>query len=182
MITVGGCNIEDIPLYEWRSLVNLITQDNQLFHTTILENLHYGGSCPEPTRIIHTTKLSCIYEHIMSLPCQFETILGDQGITLSGGERQRIAIARALIKNADIVLLDEATSAVDSDREKIILQNIYQHYTGKTIIISSHRLSSIKNVDEIICIHKGEVVEQGSHDELLKKKGYYWSLFKEQIE
>jgi len=181
-ITIGNINIKDVDLKTLRNSINHISQDNQLFHDTILNNITYANENENILSVENTCRLSGILEFIDSTPKKWDTMVGDQGTTLSGGQKQRISIARSLLKVPQIILLDEATSAIDSENEREILQNICRHYTDKTIIITSHRLSTIKFVDEIIYLQDGKVIESGSHNELIKKRGYYWNLFKDQIE
>jgi ABC-type multidrug transport system fused ATPase/permease subunit len=181
-IYIDGKDIEQIEINKIRHKIALITQDNQLFHDSIWENIKYGNEDATDVEIIESTKAVGIFDHIMTIDDHFDSVVGDQGTKISGGQKQRIAIARALLKKADIVILDEATSALDSDSEKQIFHNLRTIYCQKTIILVSHRLSAIKDVDEIICMDKGQVVEQGPHSILIESKGFYYSLFKNQIE
>ena len=181
-IYFDGTELEFFNINNLREKIALITQDNQLFHNTIYENIKYGNEFSTFDEIIESTKITGIYEHIMSIDGKFESIVGDNGTKLSGGQKQRIAISRALLKKADVVILDEATSALDSESEKQIFNNLCTIYKSKIMILVSHRLSAIKEVDEIICLDNGRVVEQGPHEILIEAKGFYYSLFKNQIE
>ena len=174
-------NIRDIDMTSWRNRIVLVNQDNHLFHGTILENIRYGMESASFNQIEEATRQSVIKDHIESMPGRFDSVIGDHGVTLSGGQKQRIAIARSILKQAQIVLLDETTSAIDSETEKIILHNLFRIHRDRTILIVSHRLSAIKNVDQIICMDKGMIVEVGTHEELIGRKGYYWKLYKEQV-
>lgn len=181
-ICVGNTNLNNINITSLRRRIALITQDNQLFHESIAENIRYGKlDCTEEEIEVAAIQAN-IAEHIHQLPDQFDTILGDQGAGLSGGQQQRIAIARAILKDAYIIILDEATSALDSDSEKSILEHLCELYAEKTMIIISHRLSAIRDMEEIVCMDQGRLIENGTHEELIDRKGFYWRLFKEQIE
>ncbi|NVO09765.1 MAG: ABC transporter ATP-binding protein [Bacteroidales bacterium] len=181
-IFIDGQELEHIGINSLRKKIALITQDNQLFHDTIWENIKYGNETAPKDEITKSAKVTGIYDHIMTIDDKFDSVVGDKGTKLSGGQKQRIAIARALLKKSDVVILDEATSALDSESEKQIFNNLRDIYKDKTMILVSHRLSAIKEVDEIICMDKGQVVEQGSHEALINTKGFYYSLFKNQIE
>lgn len=181
-IYLGGQRIDQFDLYALRSRINLVSQDNQLFHDTILNNITYGNAAASQEQAQQAAQLSYIYDYIREMPSRFDSMVGDQGVTLSGGQKQRIGIARSMLRTgADIILLDEATSAIDSDTESRILENICRANKGKIIIVVSHRLSAIKDVDQIICLNNGAVEETGTHTELLEKRGFYWNLFRNQI-
>jgi ABC-type multidrug transport system fused ATPase/permease subunit len=165
-----------------RRRIALITQDNQLFHESIAENIRYGKLDSTEEEIKISAIQANIAEHIRQLPDKFDTLVGDRGAGLSGGQQQRIAIARAILKDADVIVLDEATSALDSDSEKNILEHLCRLYAEKTMIVISHRLSAIRDMEEIVCLDQGKMIESGTHEELISRKGFYWRLFKEQIE
>jgi len=174
--------INEVGIDTLRKKITLISQDNQLFHDSILENIRYGNSELSEEKAQQAAKYTGIHEHVISLNDKYDAQVGDKGTRLSGGQRQRIAIARAILKNADIIILDEATSGLDSESEKEIFRNLIQLYHDKTMLFISHRLSTIKDVDEIICMHDGRIVEYGSYDVLIAKRGFYWKLFQNQIE
>jgi ABC-type multidrug transport system fused ATPase/permease subunit len=181
-ISIGNMEIAKINIHVLRRSIALVTQDNQLFHESIVENIRYGKLDGTKEEIEISAIQANIADHIHQLPDEFNTLIGDRGASLSGGQQQRIAIARAILKDADVIILDEATSALDSDSEKNILEHLCRLYSEKTMIIISHRLSAIRNMDEIVCMDAGGIVESGSHEDLIIKKGFYWRLFKEQIE
>lgn len=181
-VYIGDTQLNKINIDSLRRKIALITQDNQLFHESIAENIRYGKLDSTKKEIEKAAIQVDIASHINQLPDEFDTIIGDQGAGLSGGQQQRIAIARAIIKDADIIILDEATSALDSDSEKNILKYLCDLYKEKMIIIISHRLSAIRDMEQIICMDKGQMTENGTHEELIGRKGFYWRLFKEQIE
>jgi ABC-type multidrug transport system fused ATPase/permease subunit len=174
--------INEVGINTLRKKIALISQDNQLFHDSILENIRYGNSELSEEKAQQAAKYTGIHEHVVSLNDKYDAQVGDKGTRLSGGQRQRIAIARAILKNADIIILDEATSGLDSESEKEIFGNLIQLYHDKTMLFISHRLSTIKDVDEIICMHDGHIVEYGPYDVLIAKRGFYWKLFQNQIE
>lgn len=181
-IYINDINIKHLSLAELRSHINLITQDNHLFHDTIYNNICYGKDFVNLSEVQVALSKSSLYNEISSLPYNTNTVIGDQGTTLSGGQRQRIAIARAFLKKVEIIIFDEATSGVDSEKELDILNSVNEYYCKNEIkIFISHRLSTIKNVDSIICLNDGQVIESGSHDFLINQKGFYWNLYKNQI-
>jgi ABC-type multidrug transport system fused ATPase/permease subunit len=165
-----------------RRKIALITQDNQLFHESIAENIRYGKPDSTKEEIENAAVQADIAGHVRQLPDQFDALVGDRGAGLSGGQQQRIAIARAILKDADVIILDEATSALDSDSEKNILAHLCRLYAEKTMIVISHRLSAVRDMEEIVCLEQGKVTESGTHEELTARKGFYRQLFKEQIE
>ncbi len=165
-----------------RENMALVSQNVFLFPATIYENVKYGNLRASKDEIIEACKKAEIHNFIMSLPQGYETIVGERGVLLSGGERQRISIARAFLKNAPILLLDEPTSAIDVETERLIQQAIDKLSENKTCIIIAHRLSTIKNVDEIMVLKNGVVAEKGTHDELLKKQGVYAGMYGKETE
>lgn len=181
-IYIGDVDIRNMDINELRSKIAVVTQDNQLFHDSVWENIKYGNPESSDPDIAKASELTGLDEQVKKIKNNYQAIVGDRGTKLSGGQKQRIAITRAILKNADIIILDEATSALDSESEKTIFENLCGLYRDKTMILISHRLSAIKDVDEIICMDKGQVIEKGSHEELITKRGFYRNLFKEQIE
>jgi ABC-type multidrug transport system fused ATPase/permease subunit len=181
-ILFGDMELREMNIHTLRRRVALITQDNQLFHESIAGNIRYGRLDCTGDEMEAAATWAGIAGHIQQLPERFETVIGDHGAGLSGGQQQRIAIARAILKDADVIILDEATSALDSDSEKNILEQLCRLYSDKTMMVISHRLSAIRDMDEIVCMDGGKVVESGSHEELIARKGFYRELFKEQIE
>ena len=172
-------NIENYSLRSLRSNISLVTQEVTLFNDTIFNNIAYGKySDDEVRRAVSSAHMD---EFIDSLPDGLNTIVGDQGILLSGGQRQRIAIARALLKDAPILILDEATSALDSESEQHIQKALDQLMENRTTLVIAHRLSTIENADRIIVLSKGQIVEEGTHDELLNNDAEYASLHRLQF-
>ncbi|MCC7004867.1 ATP-binding cassette domain-containing protein, partial [Candidatus Nomurabacteria bacterium] len=158
--------------------VSLVPQDPVLFHRTLMENIRYGRKNATDEEVIEAAKLAHCDEFINDLPNQYETYVGERGIKLSGGERQRVAIARAILKNAPILILDEATSSLDSNSETLIQDALDKLMAGKTTIVIAHRLSTIRKMNRIIVLKDGKIVEEGSHRSLIAKKtGLYKKLW-----
>jgi len=180
-VKVFGIPTSRWNLYSLREKISVVNQDIYLFPDTIFENIKYGRYSATYEEIIEAARKSEIHEFIMSLPRGFETELKEGSVNVSGGQRQRIAIARAILRSSDVYIFDEATSALDADSENNILKTLNNSLKGKTIITIAHRFSSIKNVDRIIVIDRGTVAEEGSHDDLLCKKGIYYQLYTAQL-
>lgn len=181
--TVDGKNAEDYDLTELREQMAIVPQDVLLFGGSIKENILYGRPNASMDDVIEAAKKANAYDFIMGFPEQFDTIVGDRGIQLSGGQRQRVAIARAVLKNPSILILDEATSSLDSESERLVQEALDKLMVGRTSIVIAHRLSTIKNANKIVVLDKGEVVEYGTHRELLANEhGLYYKLTKLQSE
>jgi ATP-binding cassette subfamily B protein len=176
-ILIDGVDISKVKQSELRSYLGYVPQDPYMFHRTITENIKYGNLNAGSREVDIAAKLSNSMEFIMQLPKKYDTLIGERGVKLSGGQRQRIAIARAIIRNAPILLLDEATSALDSESENLIQDALWKLMEGRTAIVIAHRLSTIQHMDRIVVMENGKIVEQGSHKELLRKKGAYADLW-----
>ncbi|MGF0095503.1 ABC transporter ATP-binding protein [Peptoniphilus sp. SGI.035] len=176
-INIGNVNIKDISLEELSNTISYVSQDNYLFDISIKENIRIGKKNASDEEIIEVCKKSACHDFIMNLSKGYDTKVGEAGKHLSGGERQRISIARAMIKNAPIVILDEATSYIDPENEALIQDAISELVKGKTLIVIAHRLNTIINVDKIFVIKNGELTAQGSHDELLQSSEDYRNLW-----
>ncbi len=166
-ILIDGQDIREVTQESLRRNVSLVPQDPILFHRTLLENIRYGKRDATDAEALEAARLAHCDEFALSLPAKYETYVGERGIKLSGGERQRVAIARAILKNAPILVLDEATSSLDSHSESLIQDALDKLMKGKTVIVIAHRLSTIHKMDRIIVLEKGKIIEEGSHDELL---------------
>jgi ATP-binding cassette, subfamily B, bacterial len=179
-ITIDGIDIQELNLYDLRGSIGLVSQDVFLFHGTVAENIAYGRFDARDEEIIEAAKIAEAHEFIMQLPQGYETIVGERGQKLSGGQRQRIAIARAVLKNPPILVLDEATSAVDNETEAAIQRSLERITVNRTTIAIAHRLSTIRNADRIYVMEYGELVESGTHEELLEKNEIYAGLWRVQ--
>ena len=180
-ITVDGINIMDISSFDLRRNIGIVQQDVFLFCGTIKENIAYGNLDASDEEIIEAAKKANIHEFIMTLEQGYDTQVGERGVKLSGGQKQRVAIARAFLKNPPILILDEATSALDNVSEMQIQRALEDLCVGRTTIVVAHRLSTVKNADEIIVITSSGVVERGTHNSLLEKQGVYSELYKYQF-
>jgi len=180
---IDGKKSTDYELTELRDQMAIVPQDVLLFGGTIRENILYGKPNATEAEVIEAAKQANAYDFIMSFPDKFETLVGDRGIQLSGGQRQRVAIARAVLKNPSILILDEATSSLDSESERLVQEALDKLMIGRTSIVIAHRLSTIRNADKIVVLQKGEVVEMGTHQELMNStSGLYQKLSKLQYE
>lgn len=180
MISIDGQNIAGVRQDSLRRLIALIPQEPGLFNRTIMENIRYGRLEASDEEVYAAARQAHIHDFIAELPRGYDTKAGERGVMLSGGERQRIAIARAVLKNAPILILDEATSALDSESEKYIQESLRDLMKGKTVIAVAHRLSTLKEMDRIVVLDKGRIVESGTHRSLMAKKGIYYGLYKMQ--
>lgn len=180
-ITIDNQPITTVNLYDLRNQISVVPQDAFLFSDTIKNNIKFGNEKATDEEVIEAAKKAVVHENIITFNDQYETILGERGITLSGGQKQRVSIARALIKNAPILLLDDCLSAVDTETEETILNNLLTYCKDKTTLIVSHRVSSAKNADEIIILEDGKIIEKGTHNELLEQNGYYKDLYVKQL-
>ena len=177
-IKIDGTDIRDIKQDSLLRNISFVPQETTLFNRTIFENIKYAKPTATKAEIINAAKKAHIHEFISKLPKGYDTLVGNNGIRLSGGQRQRVSIARALLKNAAILVLDEATSALDSQNEQMIQKSLSNAMKGKTTLVIAHRLSTLKNMDRIIVIKNGKIVETGSHNQLLHKNGEYGKLWR----
>jgi len=177
IITLDGIDIRKIKVEELRRNVSIVLQDVFLFHGTVKDNLLFGNPDAGDEDIIEAAIVANAHEFIVTLPKGYDTIIGERGVKLSGGQRQRISIARAVLKNTPILILDEATSSVDTETELLIQQALERLMEGRTTIVIAHRLSTIRNADKIVVLQGKEIIEQGTHEELLKNDGLYNRLY-----
>lgn len=181
-IRIGNDAIEKYSYKELRKHCGVVMQDGFIFSDTIANNIAAGATKIDKRLLKQAAQMANIENFIMSLPLRYNTIIGNSGIGLSQGQKQRVLIARAIYRNPDYVFLDEATNALDTMNERCIISNLNQVFRGKTIVIVAHRLSTVKNADNIVVLEEGRIVEQGNHEFLIRKKGRYFDLIKEQLE
>jgi ATP-binding cassette subfamily B protein len=180
-ITIDEKEISQVNLFDLRSNIGIVPQDAFLFSDSIRNNIKFGKENATDEEVETAAKSAVVHDNIIGFNKQYNTILGERGITLSGGQKQRVSIARAIIKNPKILLLDDCLSAVDTETEEAILNNLQEICKDKTTIIVSHRVSSAKNADRIVVLDEGQIIEQGSHNQLLNQEGYYAALYAKQL-
>jgi len=180
VISINGTDIRDYTIKSLRNSIGVVTQDSHMFHDSILVNLKYAKSDATSNEIEAACKLARIWDFIQSLPNGLDTVVGERGHRLSGGEKQRLAIARLLLKQPSLVILDEATAHLDSENEALVQAALKEALVGRTSIVIAHRLSTIAHADQILVIDNGEIVEQGKHEQLVEKRGLYFDLFERQ--
>lgn len=180
-ILIDGQNIKDVALKSLRAQIGIVTQETILFHDTVRANIAYGQKVVSDEEVVRAAKIANAHDFISKLPYGYDTIVGERGFRLSGGERQRLAIARAVLKNAPILILDEATSQLDMDSERLVQEAIEELMKGRTVFVIAHRLSTIKFATKIIVLKNGTIVESGTHGELIRKGGLYKHLYELQF-
>jgi ATP-binding cassette subfamily B protein len=180
-IAIDEKEISTLNLNDLRNNIGIVPQDAFLFSDTIKNNIKFGNQNATDEEVIEAAKNAVVHDNIITFNKQYDTILGERGITLSGGQKQRVSIARAIIKNPAILLFDDCLSAVDTETEEAILNNLFKICKDKTTIIVSHRVSSAKNADKIIILEDGQIIQQGSHNQLINQSGYYSSLYLKQL-
>jgi len=181
-ITIDGRDIRDFSVRDLRSSIAMVMQDDYLFSDSVEDNISYGKPGSSREEIVKAARAANAHQFIKELPEGYDTQVGQRGLKLSGGQRQRVSIARAFLKNPQILILDEATSAVDLETEKLIQEAIERLTAHRTTFVIAHRLSTIVNSDQIIFIEKGKIREKGTHRELVKKRGEYYRFYQMQFE
>jgi ATP-binding cassette subfamily B protein len=181
-IIINRTSLSAIDAESWRSKCGIVLQDGHIFSGTILENIAFSDLSPDLEKVNYASGIACISTFIDALPMGYNTKVGNIGMQLSGGQKQRLLIARAIYKNPDFIFFDEATSSLDANNEKAIMNNLDEFFQGRTVLVIAHRLSTVKNADQIVVLEKGRVVELGNHEELIRARGFYFSLIKNQLE
>ena len=181
-ITIGSTDLQKYNLKWWRKHCGVVMQDGVIFSESIARNIAVDDGEIDKERLLQAARIACIDNYIHSLPLKYNTLIGQDGIGLSQGQKQRILIARAVYKNPDYIFLDEATNALDANNERAIVENLMEFYKGKTVVIVAHRLSTVKNADQLIVIERGKIIETGTHTELIDRQGAYYHLVKNQLE
>jgi ATP-binding cassette subfamily B protein len=181
-IRIGEYDLQNINTHIWRENCGAVMQDGFIFSDTIARNIAVGDEHIDTQRLLHAANVANIREMVERLPLGFNTKIGQEGQGISQGQRQRILIARSVYKNPEFIFFDEATNALDANNERVIMENLDEFFKGKTVVIVAHRLSTVKNADNIVVLEKGKIVEQGTHKELAKMKGAYFELVKNQLE
>jgi ATP-binding cassette subfamily B protein len=181
-ISVGDIQLRNFSVRMWREKCGVVMQDGFIFSDTIVNNITVGYDKTDRERLLEAVRIANIQDFIESLPMGYNTKIGQEGVGLSQGQKQRILIARAVYKQPDFLFFDEATNALDANNERAIMENMESFYKGRTVVVVAHRLSTVKKADSIVVLDKGEIVENGSHDELINLKGHYYKLVKNQLE
>ena len=181
-ITIGGTDVNTLNKKWWRRQCGVVMQDGVIFSESIARNIAVDDKEIDKQRLQTAAEIACIHNYVMGLPLKYNTKIGRDGVGLSQGQKQRILIARAVYKNPDYIFLDEATNSLDANNERMIVEYLDEFYKGKTVVIVAHRLSTVKNADQIVVLDKGKVVEIGNHEELTAKRGAYYNLVKNQLE
>jgi ATP-binding cassette subfamily B protein len=181
-IRIGPFRLNNLSASVWRSKVGAVMQDGFIFSDTIAGNISISEEDLDFSKLLHASRVANILEHIEALPLGFNTMIGQEGVGLSQGQKQRILIARAVYKDPQFIFFDEATNALDANNEKVIMENLNEFFKGRTVVVVAHRLSTVKNADQIVVLEKGSIIEQGTHQELTKLKGSYYKLVKNQLE
>ena len=181
-IKIGETSLQNINPHVWRSKTSAVLQDGFIFSDTIANNIAVGEDIVDKTRLVEAVKTANIGEFIDSLPLGYNAKIGMEGSGISQGQRQRILIARAVYQNSEFIFFDEATNALDTKNEREIMEHLEKFYKGKTVVVVAHRLSTVRNADNIVVLEKGKIVEQGTHEDLTEQRGIYYDLVKNQLE
>jgi len=181
-VMLGNHSLNNISFREWRKHCGVVMQEGYIFDDTIANNIAQGAEVIDKERLLYAVRMANIQEFIEGLPLRYNTRIGNTGQGVSQGQKQRILIARAIYRNPEFIFFDEATNALDTNNEKIIQENLSRFFSGKTVVIVAHRLSTVKDADQIVVLKQGQVVEKGTHSELIELQGDYFNLVKNQLE
>jgi ATP-binding cassette subfamily B protein len=181
-ILVGEHGLETVNSNEWRKKCGVVMQEGFIFSDTVANNISISDEKPDKDKLKHAVYVANIEEFIETLPLGYNTKIGGDGHGLSQGQKQRMLIARSVYKDPEFIFFDEATNALDANNEKVIMENLDQFFKGKTVVVVAHRLSTVKNADQIVVLEKGKIIEKGTHKELAELKGAYYNLVKNQLE
>jgi ABC-type multidrug transport system fused ATPase/permease subunit len=173
-LLIDGMDVRDLKIMDLRGLIGIVSQESILFNVSVLENIAFGEVYPNMERAIEAAKIANAHNFIIELENNYDTIIGERGNKLSGGQKQRLSIARAIYKDPKILILDEATSALDTESEKLVQEALEHLMKNRTSFVIAHRLSTVRNADEIIVLSKGRIVEQGNHIDLMQLQGFYY--------
>jgi ATP-binding cassette subfamily B protein len=177
-----GAEIKAFSASFWRSRCGCVMQDGYIFNDSIERNIAVGEEFPDRQALLYACRVANILAFIESLPLGFNTRIGAEGNGISQGQKQRILIARAIYRDPEYIFFDEATNALDANNERTIMENLNRFFRGRTVVVVAHRLSTVRHADKIVVMDSGEIVEEGSHEQLARKKGYYYELVKDQLE
>ena len=181
-IKLGNTKLDNIAQHTWRDHFGVVMQEGYLFNDTIAANIAVGDDYVDKSKLQTAVEIANIKDFIEGLPKSYNTKIGNEGVGISTGQKQRILIARAVYKDPDFIFFDEATSALDANNERTIMDNLNRFFQGKTVIIIAHRLSTVRNADQIVVLDKGKIVETGSHQRLVSERNGYYKLVKNQLE
>jgi len=180
-ITIDGHDIRNVTLSSLRAQIGIVTQETILFNDTVRNNIAYGQPGVPQQAVVEAARAALAHDFIQKMPNGYDTMIGERGLRLSGGERQRIAIARALLKNAPILILDEATSSLDSESEALVQAALHNLMTGRTAFVIAHRLTTVRHADRILVLEDGRIADSGTHEDLLTRLGTYRKLYELQF-
>ena len=180
-VYIGGHDARTIPIATLRNSIGYVPQDVFLFNDSIANNISFGSFDADHNNVTQAAREAVLYDNILELPEQFETLVGERGVAVSGGQKQRTSIARAIVREPEILVFDDALSAVDTDTERRILNNLKKHQGKRTVVIVSHRISAVQDADLILVLDDGRIVERGNHDDLVQGSGLYASLYQRQL-
>jgi ATP-binding cassette subfamily B protein len=176
-VRIGGTDVRELSLVELRRMIGFVPQDPFLFSATIQENIAFGRPEASDREVERVAQLAGIHDEICAFPDKYRTVVGERGVSLSGGQKQRVAIARALLLEPKVLIFDDPLSAVDAEKEELVLRNLRTFFAGKTVLLIAHRISAVMHADRIIVLDRGRIVESGVHSELLAAGGIYHHLW-----